>query len=127
MRSLIRWLFGSKELKQLREEAAWIRRKLGLPVGCGMFHGNPSLAGELHVLCSDADGMRRYIRAYKCNDKQAEIAMLGVELKRLRYAVAGVIDELDKVYPEPMDPRSIIFDRLGEAYSKREPLKIPVE
>lgn len=69
------------ELNERREEAKWIRRKLNLPEDCGFLTGRPTLAGEMHVVCSHAFGYTEYIQAYKCDDKQGRIARLEVQLR----------------------------------------------
>lgn len=70
------------------EHLAWIRTKLGLPPDAQMFSGHPTIAGAMHVVCSNADGYTRYIASYKCDDKQGEIARQSVEIERLRARVA---------------------------------------
>lgn len=71
---------ADEKIAELKEEADWVRKKLNLPVETTLTTTRPSLAGELHVLCADAHGMRTYINAYKCDDKQGQIARLTVEL-----------------------------------------------
>lgn len=79
------------------EALAWIRKKLGLAADTEMFTGAPNtIAGAL--LCSDAHGMQTYIQAYKCDNKQGEIARLTVEVERLKkllMATNGSGDPLD--------------------------------
>jgi hypothetical protein len=85
---------------------AWIRRKLGLAPDTPMFHGGgPTIAGTLHVLCSDAHGMQAYIRAYKCDDKQGEIARLTVEVRELRARLESPMPSLNlyTIYDSPRD------------------------
>lgn len=69
--------------KTLAEEAAWIRRKLGLPEDCPFLGGPPSVAGAMHVVCSNAHGYTTYIEAFRCDDKQGEIARLAVARDKL--------------------------------------------
>ena len=64
------------EALRLREDMAWIRGKLKLPADTEMFKAGESIAGALHVMESDAHGYKAYIAAYKCDDKQGEIARL---------------------------------------------------
>jgi hypothetical protein len=67
------------------EAMAWIRRKLKLSPDAKMFEGAPNtIAGELHVLCNDSHGYRAYIAAFKCDDKQGEIARLTRLVDQLR-------------------------------------------
>lgn len=61
-------------------EAGWVRRKLGLPENAIL----GDVQGQLHILCSNAHGYVTYIKAYKCDDKQGEIARLTVELESIR-------------------------------------------
>jgi hypothetical protein len=74
-----------QQASKLGEEAAWVRKKLGLPEDTPFVSGNgPTLAGMMHVVCSHAHGYETYIKAYKCDDKQGEIARLTVEVAALR-------------------------------------------
>jgi hypothetical protein len=75
------------ELKELREALAWIRQKLDLPENVEMFAGGDSIAGKLHNLCFDAHGYQTYIVAFKCDDKQGEIARLTVRAERAEDAL----------------------------------------
>ena len=82
-----------EELKLLREESVWIRRKLGLPEDCGFVSGEKTVAGEMHVVCSHAFGYTTYVEAYKCDDKQGEIAKLTVQLREAQ-AGAGKLNQI---------------------------------
>ena len=64
------------QLAEQTEEARWIRRKLSLSYDAT----TTDVYGEMHVKCSHAHGYETYITAYKCNDKQGEIARLTVAL-----------------------------------------------
>lgn len=79
------------KLKSLDEEATWVRRKLGLSEDCGFVSGRPTLAGEMHVVCADAHGMRKYISSHKCDDKQGEIARLSASLAKIRAKIEDVV------------------------------------
>lgn len=68
----------AEELQRLRYEATWIREKLELPADCELLTGQTTLAGTMHVLCSNAHGFKTYIESHKCEDKQGEIARLTV-------------------------------------------------
>lgn len=81
-------------LRELDEEAEWVRRKLKLPPETTLLTTRPSLAGELHVVCADRHGMEAYTRAYKCDDKQGEIARLVAKNEALNVFVAAVQDAL---------------------------------
>jgi hypothetical protein len=78
-----------EERDRLQEEAAWVRAKLGLPADTPANSGKQeaTLYGTLHVLCSHAHGYETYIKAFKCDDKQGEIARLAVERDRLALAL----------------------------------------
>jgi hypothetical protein len=89
----------SAEVNRLNEEMAWIRRKINVPEDAQMFVGAPNtIAGALHVLSSNAHGYITYIKAFKCDDKEGEIARLTVErdaalaeVARLRGAIRDTI------------------------------------
>lgn len=93
-----------EELALLRREAEWIRRKLELPDNCPFLSGNgQTVAGEMHVVCSNAHGFKSYIQAHKCDDKQGEIARLSVAVQEqseraadLKRQVARLVEERDK-------------------------------
>jgi hypothetical protein len=73
------------ELHALREESRWVRRKFGLPEDTPFASGgDKTLAGTLHVIEHRASGYVAYIEAFKCDDKQGEIARQHVEILRLR-------------------------------------------
>lgn len=65
------------------EALAWIRKKLRLPEDAQMFSGQETIAGRLHVWDSHQHGYMKYIEAYKCDDKQGEIARLSVRVREL--------------------------------------------
>jgi hypothetical protein len=93
------WLgWDSEKIERLREEAKWIRTKLGLPENApfaGSFTADgtevPTLAGAMHVTCSHAHGYMTYIESHRCDDKQGEIARLTVENKKLRERVKELL------------------------------------
>lgn len=68
------------------EALAWIRKKLGLPEDAQMTTGQDTICGRLHVWDSHQHGYNAYITAYKCNDKQGEIARLTAALHEARTA-----------------------------------------
>ena len=65
------------------ESLAWIRRKLGLPDSAQMFTGDPNIAGTLHIWDYKQHGYETYITAYRCEEKQGEIARQAAEIRRL--------------------------------------------
>ena len=84
------------ENERLTEQRQWVCRKLGLPENATW----QILYGQMHITCSDAYGMKAYIKAYKCDDKQGEIARLSVQLDtatrerdEAREALRGLFDE----------------------------------
>jgi len=93
---------AADEIERLKYEAAWIRRKLDLPLETKLLSGNQSLAGKMHVVCSEAAGYERYVKSYKCDDKQGEIARQSVriveqekEIDRLRAQYQRLQSEMD--------------------------------
>lgn len=61
------------------EIVAWIKRKLELPETATA----SDVFGRMHVLASNSHGYLTYIEAFKCNDKQGEIARLTVDLAEM--------------------------------------------
>jgi hypothetical protein len=73
---------SDRKIEQLTMEAQWVRVKLGLAIDTPFNEGEGAmLTIALHQLTSEAHGYRAYIAAYKCDDKQGEIARLTVALK----------------------------------------------
>lgn len=107
------------EIDRCREEAAWIRRKLGLPEDCGFVTGDKTLAGEMHVVCSHAHGYVTYIEAFKCDDKQGEIARLTVELGKsvdTRAAIRAKLQEI--VCTEDPDKGVVLLSQDGPCHTE---------
>lgn len=101
------------ELAGLREEALWIRRKLELPDDTEFLSGKQSLAGQMHVLCTHAAGYLKYIEAYKCDDKQGEIARLTVRNAELLEACKAALTQ-DSVSPDCEE----VYNQLRAAIAK---------
>jgi hypothetical protein len=81
------------ECDKLREESQWIRTKLELPPDTPFVSGGgDTLAGAMHVVCDYAHGYLTYIAAYKCNDKQGEIARLTVALNEANARAAALAE-----------------------------------
>jgi hypothetical protein len=78
----------------------WIRKKLGLPEDAQMFRGSDTIAGKLHNLCFDAHGYQTYIVAYKCDDKQGEIARLTVRAERAEDRIKELEARVPAAIPE---------------------------
>ena len=57
------------------ETLPWVKQKIQKTTTLRA-ETNSELYGAMHVLCSDWHGMQQYIKAYKCNEKQALIANL---------------------------------------------------
>ena len=68
---------------QAIHDIAWICRKLELPPGTQLVTGRPTIAGEMHVRCSEAHGYSAYVTSHRCDDKQGEIARLTARLTHL--------------------------------------------
>jgi hypothetical protein len=72
-------------IERLREEARWVRAKLGLPKDAPFARGRgATLCGKLHVLEDQARVYTRYIAAGKCDDKSGEIARQSAEIIHLQ-------------------------------------------
>ncbi len=71
------------KLDQAEEDRKWICRKLEISETCEMFTGEISIAGTLHVWGFRQSGYMTYIEAYKCNDKQGEIARQSARIATL--------------------------------------------
>lgn len=77
-------------------ERQWIRKKLNLAEDTPFVSGaGPSLAGEMHVVCSNAHGYQKYIVAHECDDKQGEIARQSVKIEELTTANESLARELE--------------------------------
>lgn len=91
------------EVERLKKESAWVRKKLDLPEDTPFVSGNSdTLAGAMHVVCAHAHGYITYIEAYRCDDKQGEIARLTVRAEAAESELAalkakGGADELTAV------------------------------
>ncbi|MGH9931017.1 MAG: hypothetical protein ACREA9_17555 [Pyrinomonadaceae bacterium] len=83
------------ELAEAKESLAWIRKKIGVPEDAQMFTGKDTIAGQLHVIRSHSDGYMKYITAYKCNDKQGEIARQSVRITELESELAEAKQQID--------------------------------
>ncbi len=98
------------ELESQRYEARWIRAKLDLPEDCELLSGETSLAGTMHVLCSDAYGFREYIKSHKCDDKQGEIARLAAANKSLSDVLRAFLAR----YHNKMVNADLLFSDIAE-------------
>ena len=85
------------EIHRLESELAWIRKKLELPEDAQMFSGEHTIAGALHSLSHEAHGYRTYITAYRCEDKQGEIARQSVKITELKSALAAERDHVTRL------------------------------
>lgn len=118
------------EISMLKEEAAWIRRKLGLPEDTPMFSGSgkqdsafagppngvTTVAGTLHVVCSGHHGMQTYIKAFRCDDKQGEIARLTVDLAEAREKMENLLAVIREVQGQRADDTCWLdIDRVFQA------------
>jgi hypothetical protein len=80
---------SAADVERLKEETQWVRKKLKLPAEASRF----DVYGKMHVLEADAHGYQAYIAAYKCDDKQGEIARLTHQVAALQAAAARFADE----------------------------------
>jgi hypothetical protein len=86
------------ELTKLREEALWVRRKLGLAASTPFVSGGGyTLAGRLHVLCAHSDSFELYVSTYKCDDKQGAIARLSRELAQAQQPLPCAVSNHDLI------------------------------
>lgn len=69
-------------------ESRWVREKLKLPPDAK----TGDVQGMLHVWDASQHGMTAYIAAYKCNDKQGEIARLAAKVRELELAAMEYYD-----------------------------------
>jgi len=67
-------------------EARWIREKLNLPADCK----SSVVQGAMHVQESHAHGYEAYITAYRCDDKQGEIARQSVTIEEQAAEIAAL-------------------------------------
>ena len=88
-------------------ESRWIREKLGLPPTAK----TGDVQGQMHILHSNAFGYVTYIAAYKCDDKQGEIARLSVALRTLAEK-CGCLEPDDHGRPT-CDPPCVACAALG--------------
>lgn len=104
-------------------DARWIREKLKLPAGCPV----TKVQGAMHVICSHADGYERYITAFKCDDKQGEIARLTVEVDLLRNALKELAGMADNTHGEPDwdEVRNRCHDEYQAALDRQPKLATP--
>jgi len=89
------------ERDRLREECAWIRKKLDVPPDAT----SSDVYGRMHVWDSHQHGYLAYIAAYKCHYKQGEIARLSSELHAAHREVQQLAarDEVIKVMREALE------------------------
>ena len=81
------------QLAEAKEEGIWIRDKLGL-LDDATFG---DVCGKMHVMESNARGFTKYIEAYKCHDKQGEIARQSVRILKLEAQLAEAKAENERV------------------------------
>jgi hypothetical protein len=85
-----------QENAELAKEAAWIRNKLGLPVDVKLLSGDITLAGTMHNIVHQANGYVRYIEAFKCDDKQGEIARQSVRIAEQEQQIQSLLALVEK-------------------------------
>lgn len=67
-------------------EARWVRKKLNLPLDAK----TSVVQGAMHVQESHAHGYEAYITAYRCDDKQGEIARQSVTIEEQAAEIAAL-------------------------------------
>lgn len=70
-------------------ESRWIRKKLKLPPDAKTM----DVQGQMHVQEHRAHGYQAYIVAYKCDDKQGEIARQAVKIAELLALLQRAVDD----------------------------------
>lgn len=63
------------------EALPWVKRKIAATTTMTP-KSNLELYGSMHVLCNAWQDMERYVKAYKCDQKQGLIANLAGDLQR---------------------------------------------
>jgi hypothetical protein len=66
---------------QDKETLGWVKNKIALTLNRPI-ETRPDVYGAMRVLCSERDGYDRYVKAYRCDDKQGMIANLSVALQQ---------------------------------------------
>lgn len=92
-----------REREQNRKDWAWVCRKIGIPEDSRLLSGDQTVAGQLHVLCANAHGYKTYIAAFRCDDKQGEMARLTVERDEARAAYRNLLESVKQIsgcYPQ---------------------------
>lgn len=84
------------------ETLPWIKRKIQSTTRLNA-ENNTELYGAMHILCSEFNGMERYVKSYKCDDKQGAIANLYVALQQ-------AIDRIELTGGECSDLRNVLAE-----------------
>jgi len=82
------------------ETLPWVKNKIAVTTTLKA-ETNSELYGAMHILCSEWQGMERYTKAYKCNQKQGLIANLAGDLQR-------AIDRLESLGQECSEMRDTL-------------------
>lgn len=82
------------------ETLPWIKNKIAGTTTLKA-ETNADVYGAMHVLCAEWQGMERYTKAYKCDQKQGLIANLAGDLQR-------AIDRLEAVGQDCSELRATI-------------------
>jgi hypothetical protein len=82
------------------ETLPWVKNKIAVTTTLKA-ETNSELYGAMHILCSEWQGMERYTKAYKCDQKQGLIANLAGDLGR-------AIDRLEALGQECSEMRATL-------------------
>lgn len=125
------------EIVELRKNMAWVRAKLRLPEGSQMFSGHDTIAEMLHVWDSHQHGYMAYIEAYKCNDKQGEIARQAAKIRERELQLTELKADRDRLLDrlhgteELADAREAAWEsaelQLAETKAERDRLAAALE
>jgi len=84
------------------ETLAWVKNKIAITTGHPV-ETRSEVYGSMHVLCSGWQGHERYVKAYRCDDKQGMIANLSVGLQQ-------AIDRLEALEQDCGELRTILIE-----------------
>lgn len=109
LRSQIATLTAERD--EARKEGLWVRKKLDLPEDCEF----TKLCGAMHVVHAHAHGYVTYIKTYKCEDKDGQIARLTVENGELKDQIDALkscpaMAEVDAVLLKEPETGAIAFN-----------------
>lgn len=98
-------------------ESRWVREKLKLSPDAK----TSDVQGVLHVWDANQHGMTAYIAAYKCDDKQGEIARLAAKVHELELAAMEFYDWKTAIEGFPNLP--VMREQMNELATENRRLK----